>query len=890
MRHGTLLRAAATAVLFTIISVSASPAQVVSVQTVEFDQADLRFDKVRGYDIVELKGCHFLTETGRPALPSKEIRVALPLGMAATSARLTSSHSEVVEGEYTILPAQPPRRVSLRSGQEDFVEPDPALYSSTELYPTEVVEFLYQTDLAGQGIAVVRVNPVQYLAAERKLLLHTSITFTIEGVGGYECGDYLPVSLSERPTKSYEKMIKGMVINPEAVEISVSQEPPSRMGVEPGYYEYVIITLSNWVEEFQPLAEWKTKKGVSATVVDTYWIRHHGGYGGSYVEQIRQFVIDTHTSWGAVHFLLAGDVAIIPAHIRQIQGSEVPNDTYYSDFDDDWTCEVHVGRASVRDTFEIRSFIDKVLTYEKNPPPTGYAKRAALFGFDLYEPESGEGENCKMDIDSLYLPSHWEVTTVYDSHGGNHKSYAIAAVNDGHHLLNHIDHCSEGSICTGYVNHGWSIVKADVDAFHNGDRQGIFYSIGCWPCAYDYPDCIAEHWVRNPNGGGVAFVGNSRYGYYNAYLDNTLSLLYDRYFFRSLFDQGHLVLGECFSDHKNDGPKTSYTYKYIFTELTLLGDPELPIWTEDPRSLEVTHPSTLPTGPSPFTVHVEDPARGEVGYAYVCLWKGEEIYMTGYTDVYGDITFNPSPTTTGTMYVTVKRYDYLPRESEAEVTSGGVVTLQCHCLTPVFCRGKNFYFQLTIVNSTGGSISGSLSFIGYSGHDCDPANELVRIPRQRSYPQGTSEESYFFKTPGTISPGPYSVSVSGVLSGWELSCCMDCDVIQCEPWRVSSSSEWQLAEVDAPEVPLPNVTALHQNYPNPFNCETSISYMLAEAGHVSLRMYDITGRLVATLVNERRGAGEHSATWDASQASSGVYFYVLRAGDFSEAKRMMLVK
>ena len=55
--------------------------------------------------------------------------------------------------------------------------------------------------------------------------------------------------------------------------------------------------------------------------------------------------------------------------------------------------------------FRIRSFIDKVLTYEKNPPLTGYAKRASLFGFDLYEPESGEGENCKMDIDSLYIPS-----------------------------------------------------------------------------------------------------------------------------------------------------------------------------------------------------------------------------------------------------------------------------------------------------------------------------------------------------------------------------------------------------------------------------------------------------------------------------------------------------
>ncbi|KPJ58307.1 MAG: hypothetical protein AMJ46_14400, partial [Latescibacteria bacterium DG_63] len=101
---------------------------------------------------------------------------------------------------------------------------------------------------------------------------------------------------------------------------------------------------------------------------------------------------------------------------------------------------------------------------------------------------------------------------------------------------------------------------------------------------------------------------------------------------------------------------------------------------------------------------------------------------------------------------------------------------------------------------------------------------------------------------------------------------------------------WQLVEVGRPEVALPKVTELHQNYPNPFNAVTNISYSLGEAGNVSLRVYDITGRLVATLVDEPQEAGEHTVTWDASGISSGVYFCKLKTGHFGCVKKLNLLK
>jgi hypothetical protein len=83
---------------------------------------------------------------------------------------------------------------------------------------------------------------------------------------------------------------------------------------------------------------------------------------------------------------------------------------------------------------------------------------------------------------------------------------------------------------------------------------------------------------------------------------------------------------------------------------------------------------------------------------------------------------------------------------------------------------------------------------------------------------------------------------------------------------------------------------LTQNYPNPFNPATTITYQIRSAGQVTLRVYDVLGREVATLVNEYSQAGSYTKTFDASRLSSGVYFYRLQAGSFVNTKKMVLAK
>ncbi len=89
---------------------------------------------------------------------------------------------------------------------------------------------------------------------------------------------------------------------------------------------------------------------------------------------------------------------------------------------------------------------------------------------------------------------------------------------------------------------------------------------------------------------------------------------------------------------------------------------------------------------------------------------------------------------------------------------------------------------------------------------------------------------------------------------------------------------------------VPDNYSLSQNYPNPFNPTTMIRFSLKEQGNVSLKIYNVIGQLVTTLVNEQKPAGTFEYNFDASYLSSGIYFYTIKAGDFTATRKMILMK
>jgi SLT domain-containing protein len=104
----------------------------------------------------------------------------------------------------------------------------------------------------------------------------------------------------------------------------------------------------------------------------------------------------------------------------------------------------------------------------------------------------------------------------------------------------------------------------------------------------------------------------------------------------------------------------------------------------------------------------------------------------------------------------------------------------------------------------------------------------------------------------------------------------------------SKTNEGSLSQLTKAQVPA--ITTLYQNHPNPFNPITHIRYQLTHDSKVILKVYDVLGRDLKTLVNEIQSAGFKVVTFDGSTLPSGIYFYRIQAGSFTDVKKMALMK
>jgi hypothetical protein len=319
--------------------------------SVVFSEDDLVFTKAGEYDVVDLKGYPCLVEPGSPRLPRVILPVLVPSDADVRSVTIIEKDVARIPGTYNVIPAQPDVPLPM-PGMEiaPRIHPaDAALYASEELYPKQEI------GLAGTGIkngfrvAHVEFYPLRYIAAERILEFARRVTIEVE----YEPGHDKQFVPTFRQREVAVQALRSIVINPEEVwsfAPTVGGRIPSGR-VPPGYYEYVVISAPPMDTVFQRLAEWKTRKGVPATVVNVSWINtNYTGY--DLQEKIRNFIIDAYTNWGTIYVLLGGSADqrtsgqnIVPArrafYTRSFVGGypdedTIPCDLYYSDLNGTW--------------------------------------------------------------------------------------------------------------------------------------------------------------------------------------------------------------------------------------------------------------------------------------------------------------------------------------------------------------------------------------------------------------------------------------------------------------------------------------------------------------------------------------------------------------------------
>jgi len=438
--------------------------------SVSFDSAELSFDKVNDYDMIRMKGHSYLNVPGAPMLPSYRLRIAIPDGIKVESVNMTDVKYEEIAGEYNIFPSQKPVEVGTDLTDYQFLDPDEQIYKSDSQYPVNQVRFIRQSDLAGQSYAEIDISPLSYIPLDKKVKMMTEVKLSIKGSYGYEYGDYLPLNASTDLENKYRKRLENIIDNSESISMKTSPSGLKSISALPVGDSYDYITITNFYFEslYEPLTTWHTRKGLKDTVVTVEYI--YANYDGAdNKEKIRNFVIDAHQNWGTSYFLLAGELSVIPFEYRYYDGYTVPSDMYYADYDDDWEYEVFVGRFTAETPEEVNIFINKVLTYEINPPDLNYLTDATFLGMDLTIPNDPltRGQWLMDSIDINYLPENLTLTRVYDTDSDNHLEKFKAALNDGQNLVNHCDHSNWNVMCTGDLRHGWCFTSWDVFSLTN---------------------------------------------------------------------------------------------------------------------------------------------------------------------------------------------------------------------------------------------------------------------------------------------------------------------------------------------------------------------------------------------------------------------------------------
>ncbi|MDH5268447.1 MAG: C25 family cysteine peptidase [Candidatus Krumholzibacteria bacterium] len=652
---------------------------------------------------VTADGWQVSREPGYPELPYRIVNVLLPPGEAVASVSFRSGTTRVVRSG--VSPVVAGAHTTSQGLEADA--PAAVLPASGEARG----RFLGSGWLHGYAVASIAIYPFEVV--DNTLLGVDEVAFTVHT----RAAEDRPVTRERRRDaldESVRERLRAMVLNAGQVSsyASAGEVVPEPTGgflpsifpsLEGSAVDYVIVTNDSLAATFQTLADWKTEKGVPTVVRTTEWIAANYLNGADMAETVRNFAIDAYAKWGISYLLLAGDSDQVPVRtafsVFYDGGRMLPVDMYFGCLDGDWNAdhdaifgefgqdnadlyaEVYTGRLPARSNAEAAVMIGKVMEYEK-PSQTSYAAKSLMLAEVLFPSNYHPGDPISLDGASIteflrlsyFTDPALAVTRLYENHPAypgvlpETRQVSVDSINAGYNHVIHIGHGFRFNMSVGDA----SIVNADADAFTNGTRLSNFNLLNCTACAYTY-ESLAEHLLRNPNGGAVSVVGSNESAF------PTTASSYQGEFYRLLLMQNVVHQGELFARSRE--PRTGFALasdgsdRWTHFVYTNLAEPEMPLWTRAVAPLTASFPASVPKGTSLVTVTVTSNATPVEG-AVVCLSKDGDDYEVGTTDVSGQVTLSFRAESAGSIKVVATGRNYKRYDGAITVTgTGPYVTL-----------------------------------------------------------------------------------------------------------------------------------------------------------------------------------------------------------------------
>lgn len=615
------------------IFIAMSSLQPVIFDCSPFDTAD--YSVMNESTIITLQGAYAGTEAGLPLLPEYSTIIEMNPGLEPIRIINIKAEWETVAEEISIPPLPAP--TPLIFGTDEYTVPTPSsVYMVDEFYPSTPVTLSGSGVVNGIPQAEFLVTPFRYNPVSGVLQKLISLTFDIETESVEYCG--------------------------------------LECGKNTDFQRMLIVTDESLVSTFSELAERRTDQGILTEVVSMTTV-YSSSSGRDNAEKLRNYVIEYYTMNGLDYLLLGGDTDFVPFrftfamdceagfHSRE---NDLPCDLYFSDLDGTWDAngndifgevdddvdlypDIYVGRATVENVAEAEAFIDKISTYEDCSESDTFDSVLFLAEVLWQNPYTNSGES-KDYIDDNFLPGFLNITKLYQADGNENLGTTMIAMNSGQNFINHDGHAWYNTLGVG--DDYMSIY--DMDAITTtGIFSAVMYSIGCWGAAYDF-DAIAEHFLTNPNGCGVAYIGNSSYGWGSpgnpcyGYSDAL-----DHVFFDYLYSDWSGTLGELLGQAKVffiPYSRWANVYRWHQYDVNLLGDPALRPYRRTPVQIEIDCPEIITENTTHFPIQIAGyPPEGMT----VCVrdegnnWLVTELNATGY------YLFEFTSAVTGNVKVTV---------------------------------------------------------------------------------------------------------------------------------------------------------------------------------------------------------------------------------------------
>ena len=636
--------------------------------------------KTGSYQLIEFDNTLQTGLVGEPTLPYCKVDMLLAPGESATRIEYQWNNEITIPGTFVLFPQQQVRPIS-QDPSGIFLKNE-SLYAADIKYPGNAGGHLVTSFLNGRSLALSTFTPVRYNPATGQVSYFESVTVTVYSSSSPESREAMK---NFRTGNEIESRVKKLVDNPEAATLYSSDDAAAADD-----YQVLVITTSAFSNSFSSLVDHYLMEGMACQIMTTEEINTSVS-GNDLQEKIRNYITSEYQQHGVEHVILGGDDELVPHRglycfvqsSSAYEDQNIPADIYYSGLDGNWNTDgdsqwgepgeddlepdISVGRMPFSTLNELNAMLNKTVSYQFTPV-LGEMRQVLMAGEHLYDnPNTNGSQYIELLIgdhsDNGYttsgIPENYDFDKMYDEVESWSGSDLMNHLNQGRPMLNHSGHANETFVMkfnnSDITDANFSQVNGTTHNFT------VVYTHGCLCGAFDYNDCIAEKMVTI-NNFAAAFVGNSRYGWFNEGQTEGPSAHLHREFMDALFTDHYTRIGHAHMESKcatapwvtAPGQWEPGALRWCFYDCNLLGDPAMAMWTDNPFNATVTYSQAIPVGITTTSVSVHN--NGQPAPDVTCaIVKNGLVVGKGITSSTGtaDIIFNPAVTEPGpaTLYV-----------------------------------------------------------------------------------------------------------------------------------------------------------------------------------------------------------------------------------------------